>query len=245
MSACWRNLQEMLTPIPPSLWLNTPCHPGYQGFVSMKGVVMSQGLHYDIITEPFSRPTKRDSVSFGTQTSLLMRSLGREKEYTPKKTNVGDGEPDPTRRSWIFYRILSQNLSLSILVMIDDKAWGKNKPHFQCCFWLVQREIALLTLRGPPSCLSSGSLDFLGRRVLRKEGVLQGYSGPSFWLGPLLTSCVNSIRRKALLLAGNLNVLPQCVSFRLAFAWGLESRHFMGVVNASIIPQSGLCPSGV
>ena len=53
---------------------------------------MSQGLHYDIITEPFSCPTKRDGVSFGTQTSLLMRSLGREKEHTPKKTNVGDGE---------------------------------------------------------------------------------------------------------------------------------------------------------
>ena len=29
---------------------------------------------------------------------------------------------------------------------------------------------------------------------------------------------MNSIRRKALLLAGNLNVLPQCVSFRPAVA---------------------------
>lgn len=64
----------------------------------MKGMVMSQGLHYDIITESFSCPTKRDGVSFGTQTSLLMRSLGRE-EYTPNKTNVGDGEPDPTWKS--------------------------------------------------------------------------------------------------------------------------------------------------
>ena len=91
-------------------------------------------------------------------------------------------------------------------------------------------------MRGLPSCLRFGRLGVSWEESDGEGGVLQGYSGPSSLLGPLLSSCVNSIRRKALLLAGNLNIFPQYVSFR----------HFVtGVVNAPIIPQSDLCPSGV
>lgn len=117
--------------LPPNFWLNIPCHPGYQGFVSMKEAMISQGLYCDIITESLGRQTKRDGLLFGIQISLLMRRLGREKkEDTPNKINAADGGPDSAQGSWIFYRILGPNrlFSLSFSVMIDDKAWGKNKP---------------------------------------------------------------------------------------------------------------------
>jgi hypothetical protein len=53
-----------------------------------------------------------------------MRERERERE---SKMQAGRG-PDSAWRSRIFHRIFSQNLSLSFSVMIDDKAWGKNKP---------------------------------------------------------------------------------------------------------------------
>ena len=86
--------------LPSTLWLNIPCHPGYQGFVSMREAMISQGLYCDIITESLGRQTKRDGLLFGIQISLLMRKLGRErKEDTPNEINAADGGPDPAQRS--------------------------------------------------------------------------------------------------------------------------------------------------
>lgn len=49
----------------------------------------------------------------------------------------------------IFYRILSQNLSLSILVMIDDKAWGKKINPLPVLFLAGSTGNSIVNLEGP------------------------------------------------------------------------------------------------
>lgn len=92
ISVWWRNLQELSKFVPPAPvpLVSIPCHPWYQGFISMKEAVTSPGLHYDVITGSLRSLTKRDSLLFWIQISLLMRNIGRRKKKraTPNEMNA-------------------------------------------------------------------------------------------------------------------------------------------------------------
>lgn len=127
-SVRWRNLQEIFKFVSPSTSL-FKYTTSSEWFVSVKETMTSQGLRYGAITGSLRHLPKRDSLSLWIQISPPTKNSGRQEERALQEDKCADGGPNPTWRCWVFHAVFSQKLSLGVSIVINDKAWGKNKPN--------------------------------------------------------------------------------------------------------------------